>query len=146
MQKVTIVFLVVVIYFCTFSKSELLDKSIGDFGKCVGNYCVPKGYDKHIEPFDEKGHIDINVDFDILQIVEVNDVKFSIKIVLYIALTWVDQRIIGLVDHGPTASIPVDLDFAKLIWLPDTYIYDMKESNIPKFYRPYEGNSYFSIR
>ena len=107
--------------------------------KCVGNFCVPENYDKYKEPFDKNGHMDISVDFDILQIVEVDDVMFSIKFVMDIALTWVDQRIVALANHDPTAWIPVDLDFASNIWLPDSYIYEMKESNIPKYYKPFEG-------
>ena len=64
---------------------------------------------------------------------------FSIKFIMDIALTWVDERIVSLANHDPSAWTPVSLDFANYIWLPDSYIYEMKESNVPKYYKPYEG-------
>ena len=109
--------------------------------KCIKQFCVPSDYNKHEGPFVESGHMEILVDFDVAQVVEIDDVKFSIKFIMYIGLTWVDPRIVHLSNGKEVSWAPVDIEFGNYIWLPDLYIYDMREIIFPKYYKPFAGQS-----
>jgi len=49
----------------------------GDFLACAESYCLSKNYSKLDVPFNEEGRVDISVDLDVLQILEVKNVKLS---------------------------------------------------------------------
>ena len=107
--------------------------------KCIEQFCVPPGYNKHVGPFKENGPMEILVDFDVAQVVEIDDVKFSIKFIMYIGLTWMDPRIVSLSEGKEVSWVPVDIEFGNYIWLPDLYIYDLREIIFPKYYKPFAG-------
>ena len=128
-----------IIFLLQSGASQDLKEGADDNLKCIDNFCVPMNYSKYLGPFDENGHIDILVDFDISQVVQIHDVKFTIKLLMHIGLTWVDPRIIGPESNNMTSWIPVDNEFTNYIWLPDLYIYNLKEIEFPKYYKPFSG-------
>lgn len=142
MDRMVIIGFTLILLFQAGSCQYIEEDGRGDL-KCIEKFCVPENYKKHIGPFKETGHMEILVDFDIAQVVEINDVKFSIKVLMYIGLTWVDHRFIGPGDSDMNSWIPVDADFTNHIWLPDLYIYDLKEIVFPKYYKPFSGR--FSV-
>ena len=108
--------------------------------KCINKFCIPPGYNKHEGPFKETGHTEIWVNFHVSQVVEIDDVDFSIKFKIYIGLTWEDPRIINLRGEEEISDyIPVDIQFGNYIWRPDLYIYDLKEITFPKYSKQYGG-------
>ena len=107
--------------------------------KCIKQFCVPPGYNKHEGPFIETGHMEILVDFDGAQVIEIDDVKFSIKFIMYLGLTWVDPRIVYLPDGEEEFPVPVDVDFGSYLWLPELYIHDLREITYSKYYKPFAG-------
>ena len=145
-----IVVLTFAITLCLSKDNSSKGYNISDL-KCIKQFCVPPGYNKHEGPFVESGHMEILVDFDVAQVVEIDDVKFSIKFVMYIGLTWVDPRIICLAQDEDVSWVPVDIEFGNYIWLPDLYIYDMRDIVFPKYYKSFGGQclsmlNYFKIR
>jgi len=109
--------------------------------KCIEQFCVPPDYNKHERPFIGSSPMEILVDFDVAQVVEINDVKFSIKFIMYIGLTWVDPRIVCLKEAEEISWMPVDIEFGNYMWLPDLYIYDVQEIIFPKYYKQFGGQN-----
>ncbi len=55
-------------------------------------YCVAKNYSKLEVPFDERGLVDVSVDLDVLQILEVNDIDFTVSFSMYFGVRWEEPR------------------------------------------------------
>ena len=119
--------------------SQVEADSDDKFKKCVNNFCLPGNYTKSVSPFNGREPTEVAIDFEILQILEIDDVRFTISILMYLGGSWVDPRIISLDQVDPAEKIPIDIGFADDLWLPDIYIYDMKEITIPKYYIPFAG-------
>lgn len=135
----TVIWVLTMMVFIGLSVSNPLHKPNVPGLNCIGMFCVPSDYNKHEGPFKESGHMEILVDFDVAQVVEIDDVKFSIKFIMYIGLTWVDPRIICLKEDQEVSWMPVDIEFGNYMWLPDIYIYDVQEIVFPKYYKKFGG-------
>ena len=107
--------------------------------RCSENYCLPTDYNKLVAPFKESGPMEISINFEILQILEIDDVRFTVSMLMNLGVTWEDHRISGPTQEDPNLKFPIDIGFANELWLPDVYIYDLKQIDIPKFYIPFAG-------
>jgi hypothetical protein len=76
-----------------------------------------------------------------LEHVDEIDPRFTVSILMYLNVIWEDSRIQGPAQDDPTQMIPIDFGFVDSIWLPDIYIYDMKEILLSKFNIPFAGNT-----
>ena len=43
-------------------------------------------------PFNDEGRVDVSVDLDILQILEVDDIKFTVSFSMYFGVRWEEPR------------------------------------------------------
>lgn len=110
-----------------------------DYENCSDVYCLPNDYNKLAAPFKESGTLDVQLELDISQILEFDDIGYTVSILLYVSMVWEDPRIIGPTPDDPTKMFPIDNGFASSIWLPDIYIYDVKEIILSKFNIPFAG-------
>ena len=108
---------------------------------CSNVFCLPKDYDKLAAPFTESGILDIAFELEISQILAFDDIRFTVSILMYLNVIWEDSRIQGPALEDPTQMIPIDFGFVDSLWLPDVYIYDMKEIVLSKFNIPFAGDS-----
>lgn len=69
------------------SCAQLLDVDHEEFLKCADQYCLGKNYSKLDVPFNEEGRVDIAVDLDVLQILEVDDIKFTVSFSMYFGVS-----------------------------------------------------------
>jgi len=106
---------------------------------CSNVFCLPKNYDKLAAPFTESGILDIAFELEISQILAFDDIRFTASILMYLNVIWEDSRIQGPAQEDPEQMIPIDFGFVDSLWLPDVYIYDMKEILLSKFNIPFAG-------
>ncbi len=119
------------------------EKETESFQKCSYDYCLPTEYNKMEAPFIEFEPLEIEIEIDVLQIHEIDDITFTICLSLNLNVIWQDFRIIGTSSDDPTAVIPIDSRFVESLWLPDLYIYNMKEILPKKFNIPFAGTAIF---
>ena len=82
--------------------------------------------------------MEILVDFDILQIKEVNDNDFSISFVMYFGITWEEPRIFKN-SSTPELYHSIDLEFFNSLWVPDVYFYHLKSISSGKILTDFAG-------
>ena len=60
--------------------------------KCAESYCLPVEYDKLEVPFNDVGAVDVSVDLDVLQILEIDDIKFTVSFSMYFGVRYIKNR------------------------------------------------------
>ena len=116
-----------------------LQKCIESFnttGYCSGILCIPNNYDRLVRPLQNET-INIQLDFDILQILSVNDYDFTITLSMYFGIRWDEPRIIC--PQCQTNYTPVDLSFMKILWVPDVYIYNLESISTSSIISDFAG-------
>jgi len=88
---------------------------------CASGVCLPENYNKLDMPVES---IEIDVSLKLMDIYEINQDDFTMKISLFMELSWIDNRLI-LTEGDNTSYINLDVDFVKNIWIPDLFIYDL---------------------
>ena len=83
----------------------------------------------------------------ILQIVDINDVDFTVTFSMYLFVKWIEPR---LKSNGTTSGpdnqeTPIDLKFLDKLWVPDVYFYDLKRLEDHKFLTKFAGENIFII-
>ena len=121
---------------------------------CAGKLCIPADYNRLSLPKSQvnASALSIKMEFDIIDVLEVNDKDFSITLSMYLVLEWEDSRLIGqrLCSKEP-CHVPVDTDMLSRIWLPDIYIYSLKTIKVLNVLNRFEGKNWnnfinFSIK
>jgi hypothetical protein len=110
-----------------------------DHSKCAESYCLPIGYDKLEVPFNENGAVDVSVDLDVLQIMEIDDIKFTVTFSMYFGVRWQEPRIVGPDPPPDNPYVPIDIGFVKNLWVPDVYIYHLKKIEVLSVFIPFSG-------
>ena len=84
--------------------------------------------------------LNIGVDFDIIDILDVDDKEFSITLSMYLGVYWKDPQLTGPYYCSKENDFtPVDLDMLPLIWVPDLYIYHLKSIKVLNVLREFAG-------
>ena len=120
-------------------KSEEKSNSGKENLKCAESYCLPATYDKLEVPFDENGLVKVSVDFDTLQILEVDDIKFTVMFSMYFGVRWKEPRLVGPTPDDENYYQPIDTGFIKNLWVPDVYLWYLKSIEVLDFLIPFAG-------
>ena len=116
-----------------------------NFERCAGNVCIPSSYNQWEKPLVSEGSvIEIGVDIEILQIIEIDDLDFSITLVMYLNLYWNEPRILNNQTDG--IFRPVDLSLLKDLWVPDIYIYNLKSISKQSIFTDFAGTYVLFIK
>ena len=93
--------------------------------QCVGLVCIPENYSKIVLPFQNQTN-DIQVDFDMVRILKVNDHEYTITLLLILNMEWIEPRLKPVSRDKRRVFNNVSLiDLPKdLLWMPDTYFAD----------------------
>jgi len=105
---------------------------------CSEAFCLPIDYNKLQAPFKELEPLDIAVQIGGIECLEIDDVRSTVNLIMTLFVVWNDLRITVPSEH-PASWVTLDSKFAESLWLPDIYIYDMKEIVVPKFNIKYTG-------
>lgn len=108
--------------------------------KCSYDYCLPIDYNKLEAPFKGMGPLEVEVTLEVLQILEVDETRFTVSLLMDLHVSWEEFRITGPTPDDPSRLLLIDIRFVQSLWLPDIYIYNMKEIVPSKFNIPYAGN------
>lgn len=64
----------------------------------------------------------------VLDVLRVDDKKFSVSLSLYFGVVWKEHRLI-MPPEGSNNSgaswLPIDLDFMNNLWVPNAFVYDL---------------------
>ena len=76
-----------------------------------------------------------------LDVLEVNDLKYTIKLQMYLGLEWNDARIIRITDeeHKTADRTALDLNQLEILWVPDLDIYNLSKIEHFKVIRNMQG-------
>ena len=98
--------------------------------ECIGNVCIPNGYDKTRLPLQNETN-NVKVDFKGIRILKVDDEEFTITLSFLFHMSWVDARL-NIQSHSEDVLFR-NKTFTYLnnvvmdkIWLPDPYIFDLQ--------------------
>ena len=93
---------------------------------CDGQICLRNDYSKTKVPKNEcsDAPVEVDVKFNFIQIIEVNDIKLTVTLHMIPFVSWIDERI-DLLNISNT--VPIDLTWLKYLWFPDIYVYHLKE-------------------
>ena len=83
----------------------------------------------------------------ILQIVDINDVDFTVTFSMYLFVKWMEPRLQrnGTISGSVNQETPVDLKFLDKLWVPDVYFYDLKRLEDHKFLTKFAGENIFIL-
>ena len=68
--------------------------------------------------------------FQVLDILSVNDKQFSVSLSMYFGVHWREERLkLPPPSHNNSGAewVPIDLDFMKFIWVPNVFVYDIAQ-------------------
>ena len=107
--------------------------------------CLPQSYDKYRHPRDQ---IDIKTRIDITKVTDVNDERYSVEFLMYMNVWWEDDRIVcrdvseSETDFlGNKYSVLLKNSWMDHIWLPDLYVYNMKDLKTSTLLQPLQSNT-----
>ena len=82
----------------------------------------------------------------ILQIVDINDVDFTVTFSMYLFVKWMEARLQknGTTPGPDNQETPVDLKFLDKLWVPDVYFYDLKKLEDHMFLTKFAGEKTYS--
>ena len=66
--------------------------------------------------------MEIDLEIDVIETQDINDIDFTAKLMLYFGAAWIEPRIIS----NSSKKYPIDLSYMDKFWVPDIYIYNMK--------------------
>ena len=109
---------------------------------CEGKICIPTGYDRLSVPKSKSqtNVSQIEMEFMVMDILEVNDKDFSVTVGMYIGVSWEDLPITEQIfcEKEPCYE-PLNTEILSRIWQPDLYIYNLKTFNVLKVLNRFEG-------
>lgn len=96
------------------------------------------------------------MDLDVLQILEIDDVKFTVSFSMYFGvrcnrqlyyfllqiystIRWLEPRIEGPPPPADNPYVPIDIKFIDELWVPDAYVYFLKEINVLTIFTKFAG-------
>jgi len=99
--------------------------------------CLPENYSRYELPnTDETNQVEISFDMD--EILEIKDATYSITFSSYFAMEWSDRRLIVDQSAG-SANIPLDVDFLKNLWVPKIFVYNLKKFEVVEVMSKQDG-------
>ena len=97
--------------------------------------CLPQGYNKHKSP---EPPINVGVQFQVEKITEINDEHSTIGVLVYLEIEWKDERL-KQANYSGNETILDNYWSEELLWLPDIFVYKMKEVLTPEILIPFQS-------
>ena len=93
------------------------------------NLYLPGNYSRMTAPKNNESNDPIEVTLRIthLDILEVNDIKFTIKLQMYLGIEWEEPRIMQMESKEKKKDVPLDIEQLDNLWIPDLDIYNLSK-------------------
>ena len=105
----------------------------GDYPICSHEFCLPNDYQKFDLPrgniTENPEAVNVQTEFQLNQVSEINDLGFWVDVGLYITMEWEEPRLIFLGNESLplNKSRSLSPEMEKRLWYPDLYIYNLKK-------------------
>jgi hypothetical protein len=115
-----------------------------------GSYYLPKNYSRTVAPIDHipGDPIEVTLKINHLDILEVDDIKFTIKLQMFLGILWNDSRVFKndttIEDKGKGTNL--DLKYLDILWVPDLDIYNLSKIENFKVIRNLAGKKLLILR
>ena len=117
--------------------------------KCIESFCLPHDYSSSTIPKDgieisglaKKSTIEVTLEYTDVDILEVSDLKHTIKMVMYLGVHWKEPRLVCPQGKRKSNKIPLDIQFLDHLWIPDLDIYNIKEIQEFKLLKKFAGTN-----
>ncbi|XP_023343176.1 gamma-aminobutyric acid receptor subunit pi [Eurytemora carolleeae] len=120
-----------------FLNSALAQNPSGQRLKCAEQYCIDLNTYKKLDV--PTNPTQVSVDLDVTQILEIDDIKFTVSFAMYFGVRWLEPRIIGPSNSSENPYVPIDIKFINELWVPDVYVYFLKQINILTIFTKFAG-------
>lgn len=94
--------------------------------KCTAAQCLGGDYDKMALPYKDKP-VQVHTTFELRDVINIDDDKFTITFSMYFGVRWREPRLRNYDNTTIPSWLAIDLDFINNLWLPNVFIYDLKE-------------------
>ncbi|TRY69251.1 hypothetical protein TCAL_16528 [Tigriopus californicus] len=99
------------------------------------HYCLPPTYSKDVLPKMENGSaLNISIDFILTQVIHVDDIKLTVRLAMYMELSWIEPRIQinhkGIFNHTDQVIL-LSLRQLEQFWIPDLEIIELEGFRSP---------------
>ena len=104
------------------------------------DFCIPEHYNKHQRP-NASETLNVQVKFSVNQVTSVDDSSFTISLMMFIMLYWKDERVqySGNNSHTLAEDVPLNVEWSEKLWLPDTFVWNMKSVKKPQLLQEFES-------
>ena len=102
-----------------------------EYCKLGGSYYLPKNYSRTVAPMDHMvgNPIEVTLKINHLDVIDVDDTKFTIKLQMYLGTLWDEPRILenntSIVHKEKGTNL--DLKYLEILWVPDLDIYNLSK-------------------
>ena len=108
--------------------------------KCSENFCLPLDYDKgDLPPRNKNQPLQVAVEFEIIHFSRIQDKEFWMEVVMWLALYWDEPRLKFIGNGKPRKLVSLGLDFYEHIWVPDLYVYSLRNIKMPSMLTQFAG-------
>ena len=109
--------------------------------KLGGAYYLPKNYSRTLAPIshDPNDPLEVTLEISNVDILEVDDIRFTIKLQMHLGFRWHDYRVICKDDENDHDEEPLDLGKLDTLWIPDLDIYNLSKIESFKIVRSLAG-------
>ena len=110
-------------------------------------FCIPKVYNKHQQPQPNETSL-VQVKFTVEQLTAVDDSSFTISLIMFLSLYWRDDRIRYIRNDTETKpeEIPLSMEWAEELWLPDVYVRKMHSVKRPRILQEFGCKTTLDIK
>ena len=99
--------------------------------KLGGSYYLPNNYSRTRAPVDHGNSkpMEVTLKIDQLDVLEVDDHKFTIKLQMFLGILWNDSRIFrnDTSKEFENRETNLDLKYLDVLWVPDLDIYNLSK-------------------
>ena len=122
--------------FCVFlgftvecSKTRLFQNGTEDLIELGENIFLPHNYSYMVAPKNESSSDPIQVTLRInhLDILEIDDIKYTIKLQMYLGIEWEEPRILRIDNEEEKQDVSLDMKQLDKLWIPDLDIYNLSK-------------------
>ena len=126
------------IYYLSFKKFHNREDELIKLG---GAYYLPKNYSRTLAPIsqDHNDPLEVTLEISNVDILEVDDIRFTIKLQMHLGFRWHDYRMICKDDENDHDEEPLDLGKLDTLWIPDLDIYNLSKIESFKIVRSLAG-------
>ena len=111
--------------------------------KCAGPICLPSEYNKMVAPVAGNLPYPVDIWLDVLQILDIDDFKFTVTLDMYLSVIWQEDRLFKNSDNNSINDLPhppLDLNLIDELWTPDIFIRNLKSFKVNSVIGPFAGD------